>query len=119
MAAAYRQGWRDIPFARKDPDLANLRTGRAERWEQLTTAKLTWKVEFGVLLDDLVLQNGSPFMLTNVVAKIHIRQGDKTWDKEVRCEAIQPGGTCKAESVFSIPDSRYDEGSATFVSDQT
>jgi hypothetical protein len=119
MAAAYRQGWRDIPFARKDPDLANLRTGRPERWEQLTTAKLTWKVEFGVLQDDIVLQNTSPFMLTNVVAKIHIRQGDKTWDKDVHCDAIQPGGTCKAENVFSIPGSRYDEGTASFTSDQT
>jgi len=119
MAAAYQRGWRDIPFARKDPDLANLRTGRVERWEQLTTAKLTWKIEFGVLLDDVVLQNGSPFVLTNVVAKIHIRQGDKTWDKDVTCEAIQPGGTCKAENAFSIPGGRYDEGSATFTSDQT
>jgi hypothetical protein len=119
LAAAYRNGWNQLKFARADPDMENLRTARPDRWAELTTPKLTWKINWGVMNDDVVFQNASPFTLTNVVAQVHVQQGSQVWDKELRCESILPGAACKIENVFSIPGSRYDDAKVSFTSDQS
>lgn len=59
--------------------------------------------------DDVVLHNNSAFGLTNVKAKVWIRQGERTWNADVNCKSISAGGGCKAENVVSVPNNHYDE----------
>jgi hypothetical protein len=118
LARAYANGLTDVERVRNAADLGNFRIGRSTRYADLTSVKLTYWVDFGFLLDDIVLENKSPFELTNVNAQVTIRKGQSTWQRQVQCKSIKAGGNCRAQNVVSIPGDKYDEAHATFDCDQ-
>ena len=116
LAFAYRQGFNTIAFVRNDPDLASFRAGQPERYKALTTVKVSYEFVWGIFNDDIVVENNSPFELTNVRVEVFIRKGTRTWTPQIRCDSIMPGGSYKA---VNVPGSEYDEASATVYSDQS
>jgi len=119
LAYAYSLGYSEVNYVRSSPDFANFRRGQAERFSELTTPRLR-QPEFiwGLIMDDVVLHNDSPFALTNVVSKVWVRKGQQTWNLDLKCKSIPAGGSCKLENVASIPGDSYDEIRATFDCDQ-
>ena len=118
LAYAYEQGLRDVPFVRSDPDLDAFRTGRPERYAELTTVKASYSFNWGVFNDDIIVKNESPFELTNVHVDVFIRKGEQTWHPEIRCDSIQRGQSYTAVNVVSIPNGEFDEAKAKLDSDQ-
>jgi len=118
LAASYKSGMNDISHVRTDPDLSSFRLGRMERYNQLTTVKLTYTIDPGSLWDDVLVSNESPFDLTNVQMRIRIRKEQRTWDRDIKCETIKSGQTCKVEGLS--PGTRgYDGATATYTCDQS
>jgi hypothetical protein len=118
LARAYANGLKDVDYIRNAADFVNFRRGRAARYAELTTVKVTYWVDFGIFNDDIVLENKSPFELTNVHAQVTIRKGQQTWQPQVECKSIKAGASCRAVNVVSIPGSAYDEAHATVDCDQ-
>ncbi len=117
LAASYNSGMNDISHVRTDPDLSSFRLGRMERYTQLTTVKLTYTIDPGSLWDDVMVSNESPFDVTNVQMRIRIRKEQRTWDRDIKCEAIKSGQTCKVAGL--APGTRgYEEATATYTCDQ-
>jgi hypothetical protein len=102
-----------------DLDLAPLRTRQKQRFENIL--KVNWKSEvvFGVLLDDVVLHNKSPFALTNVVYQTNIRSGNQWFRKELTVASIGPGQSHRWINVLSIPGGKIDYSSPSLRCDQS
>lgn len=102
-----------------DLDLAPLRTRQRQRFENIL--KVNWKsdVVFGVLLDDVVLHNKSPFALTNVVYQTNIRSGSQWFRKELKVGSIGPGQSHRWSNVLSIPGGKIDYSSPSLRCDQS
>lgn len=96
-------GLKNIALVRNDPDLATVRTQRAAAFEQLTTLKYEWWIGYGTFNDDILLRNDSPFALTNVVLKVTVTAGERTWNQEVRVDRLESGKTYKWVNVISVP----------------
>jgi tetratricopeptide (TPR) repeat protein len=63
---SFKQGNDDVIWARKDPELAKVRTDHPERFNRVTEVKWSWRINFGNFNDDIVLTNNSNFTLTNI-----------------------------------------------------
>jgi hypothetical protein len=118
IVQAYRDGFHDLQLFRTDPDMYTFRTQQPAQYKQLTTISWAWDIKYGVALDDVVVTNSSPFDLTNVEVRLHIRKGAKLWEPLVKCAKIKAGSACQVDNVFSITGDSYDEGSASLKSDQ-
>ena len=115
---AYRKGFTDVAFVRGDADLANFRNGKPERYKALTTAKWSYRIDFGIFNDDVVVSNDSPFELTNIRVDLVVKKGGRTWQPDLTLPSLKPGTSYTFSNVFSIPGSSYDEAKATLNSDQ-
>jgi hypothetical protein len=118
IAQAYRVGFTAIGSIREDPDMEAFRSQQSQQFKSLTTVNVTWKLNYGFVLDDVVIMNGSPFDLTNVQLQLHLRKGTARWDPLLKCAQIRASGSCQIDNVFSIPGDSYDEGTASVTSDQ-
>jgi hypothetical protein len=111
-------GWNSIPQAKKDPDLATVRAAKREAFAQLTTPTCNWEIKFGLLMDDVVITNTSPFAITNVVLDVRVESKDHVWTPQLKVDRIEPGDTHTWVDVFSIPGNRVGRKSARFECDQ-
>jgi tetratricopeptide (TPR) repeat protein len=118
IGRAYQFGYNDVSRIRSDPDFSALRSQKSDDFQRLTTVKSNWYVKYNLMLDDVVIQNYSNFDLTHVKLQVHIRKGSQVWNVVAKCDYIQSGHSCTDESLFSIPDDSYDEGTASITSDQ-
>ena len=94
---------------RRDADLAVVRSQRAADYAALTTVRASWDINFGVLNDDVMLKNESPFPLTGVVLRIQVKAKGRTFDRELKVARVEPGDTATWVDAISIPGSRTDE----------
>jgi hypothetical protein len=118
LAQAYKDGFADIAYLRQTPDLASFRAAQPRQFAALTTLKWSWKIDFGIFNDDVIVSNASPFDLTNVTVQVHIQKGTQVWNRQMKCEVIHAGGGCKATNLVSIPGDSYDAANASLSSDQ-
>jgi hypothetical protein len=118
LQQAYANGLTWVKDVRSTPDLRNFRATYPAEFSRLTQQAITARVKFGILLDDLILENHSPFEITNVKSVVTIQKGQTTWKKSVNCASVLPGGSCIFENAVSIPDDTFDTMSATVECDQ-
>jgi hypothetical protein len=119
LQKAYADGFTEVGFARRDPDMANLRQLRPQAFAQLTTPRLSNpQFVWGAFLDDAVVRNNSSFDLTNVVVKVAVHKGSTLYQFTMSCGTIKAGDVCRRDNVVSIPGDAYDYVQATYTSDQ-
>jgi hypothetical protein len=118
LEQAYRGGFHDIDFVRADPDLASLRAGLPERFDELTGVHWSFTIVWDRPLDDVIVKNESPFALTNVIIDLYVRQGRRSWEPVIRRELLMPGETYKASDLMSVPRARHDEATGVLFCDQ-
>lgn len=111
-------GYSNIKWAQTDPDLTDVRKRYASEFQQLTAIRTRADIEWGLLWDDPILRNDSPFPLTNVRFTPRITSKGQVYTKELRTEYLAPGSGCSWPDVFSIPGSTYDSYHYKVVSDQ-
>ena len=119
IVQAYRSGFHNVAEIRTDPEFELFRIKRPQQFQNLTSVTWRWHVKYGLMLDDVVIENTSPFDLTNVQVQLHIRKGTRAWNPIVKCAQIAAGSSCQADNVMSISGDSYDEGSGVLSSDQT
>jgi hypothetical protein len=120
LQKAYSLGFSDIASIRDTEDYGNLRRQRPKLFSELTTAVLT-NPEFvwGVILDDSIVRNRSPFDLTNVVIQVNVHKQGRNYPFTMKCARIKAGEACRVNNVVSIPGDSFDDLQASFSSDQT
>lgn len=118
LSLAYKDGFSNITAIRTSPDFQRFKAQRPGEYAELTTVSVSPRVAFGLVMDDIVVTNNSAFTLTNMRVVMTIRKGAQVWSPEVKCASVGSGETCKAESVASIPNDRYDTASYTLACDQ-
>lgn len=116
---AYRTGFNNITFVREDADLTNFRKGQAKRYYELTTVKFRWWIDYHSFLDDVVLENNSPFELTNIFLNVFVRNGGQVWTEKFKIESLKPGEKRLFSNVFSVPNNQNTIATATLNSDQS
>jgi hypothetical protein len=120
LTEAYSAGWNDIEAVRTSKDFENFRRSQPSLYKQLTTVNLR-KPEFkwGVIRDDIVIHNDSPFEITNLRAKIFIGKGQQTpIVVDVKCKSIASGESCTSENAVSVPGNSFDGLNWTYDCDQ-
>lgn len=115
---AYRLGFCQVDWLRKDADFQTLRAAKPQVFDELTTIHTTGSIKFGLVNDDYVFANHSPFRLTDVQLDVTVIQGDQVWKKHLVTGYLDPGRQCTFSDVFSIPGSKYDTLRATLTTDQ-
>jgi hypothetical protein len=120
LQKAYRLGFNDVATIRNIPEFANLQRLRPALYAQLTTAILT-KPQFvwGLILDDAIVENRSPFDLTNVLVQVIVHKQGRNYPFTMKCPMIKAGQACRVDNVVTIPGDSYDDIQASFSSDQT
>jgi hypothetical protein len=101
-----------------DVNLDDLRTQRPKEFAELVTPKWSWSIKFGILTDDIVMTNESPFTLTNVVLKARIESGEKVWTPTLTAKTVKPGAAQTWANIVSIPGGKVSKSSATLLCDQ-
>jgi hypothetical protein len=119
LAFAYQLGWQDVSDARTTPDFANLRQGRRQPFEQLTTVKLSPAIRFHPgFFDDILIRNDSPFTLTNVHFKASIQNQGQTYTADVTVKSIAAGATYTATAATLVSGNHYDSYRYSVACDQ-
>lgn len=108
----------NIQWAQNDPDLAEVRKRYAAEFQRLTAIRTRADIEWGIMWDDPVLRNDSPFPLTNVRFTPRIASKGKLYTKELTIQYLAPGAGWRWPDVFSIPGSTFDAYNYSVVSDQ-
>ena len=111
-------GFADIMWAQNDPDLAEIRKRYPADFQKLTAIRTRGDIEWGLMWDDPILRNDSPFPLINVRFTPSILSKGQVYTKELKTDYLAPGDQCKWPDVFSIPGSTFDSYNYTVVSDQ-
>ncbi len=119
LERAYQHGFTDVKSIHDSPDLAAFRQQRPDQYRQLTTPRFAWRIEPGLVLDDVVVRNDSPFELTNVVVDVMVQSGGRQWKRELKAPSIRAGQSLKFENVFSVPSSGEKRSGAVLSSDQS
>jgi hypothetical protein len=92
--AVQNLGYDGINFARSDPDLAWMRRTQAARFNSLTEVKYEWRIDWGLLSDDIVFTNKSPFAITNVEFTPLVEStGYFDWTRTFRADRMEAGRT--------------------------
>jgi len=102
-----------------DQDLAFLRKGKQKAFDALLALDYDWKIEFGIMNDDILFTNKSRYPLTNVRLRPHIESGDKEWNLNLHADVVSAGETAKWTDVLSVPGSRTSSETATMTCDQS
>lgn len=102
-----------------DQDLAFLRKDKRKAFDALLALDYDWKIEFGILNDDILFTNKSRYPLTNVRLRPHIESGDKEWNLNLHADVVSAGETAKWTDVLSVPGSRTSSETATMTCDQS
>ncbi|HEX6160911.1 MAG TPA: hypothetical protein VF111_12145 [Thermoanaerobaculia bacterium] len=118
LRRAFENGNTLVSDVRTSDDFANYRRGMPSEFRELTTARMTWDIEYGILNDDIIVTNGSPFGMSNARVNIVIRKGARTWSPELKSAWIPPGGSQRFVNVVSIPNDSYDDASGSFRCDE-
>jgi hypothetical protein len=108
----------DVNSLRSDDDLQQLRANHRATLEELTALKTQADVEWGWVLDDLILYNNSVFPLTNVRFTPRIQQRGQLYTKELSTDHIAPRGFAKWADEFSVTGSAFESYDYTVVCDQ-
>lgn len=119
LQQAYKDGFHEIAALRTDPDFESFRSQRSQSFSGLTNVIWGWDIDYGVVLDDVIVTNKSAFDLTNVVVQVHVRKGSSRWDPVIKCAVIKAGSSCKGENVMSVTGNSYDAATASLSSDQS
>lgn len=112
-------GWAVSKDWWEDADLESLRTAHPKEFAELLAVKASWTIDFGVLLDDVVVRNDSAFALSSVRINVGVVSKGKRHDRELRTEAIPPGKIHRWSNVFSIPRDPDLTGGLVLESEQT
>jgi hypothetical protein len=116
---SFKLGGSNVAWAKQDPELAKVRTQQAEGFTRLTQVKWGWTIKYGVFNDDIVLENNSPFPLTNVTLTPTIKKNGRTYARTLTVAWLGAGRSYTWHDVFSIPGSSSDSATATIECDQT
>jgi hypothetical protein len=108
----------DVSSLRSDDDLQQLQANHRATLEELTALKTQADVEWGWVLDDLILYNNSAFPLTNVRFTPRIQQKGQLYTKELSTAQIAPGSFAKWADEFSVTGSAFESFDYTVVCDQ-
>jgi hypothetical protein len=102
-----------------DQDLVFLRKDKRKNFDALLALDYVWKIEFGLLNDDILFTNKSRYPLTNVRLRPHIESGAKEWNLNLHADVVGAGETVKWTDVLSVPGSRTSSETATMTCDQS
>ena len=119
LQQAFNDGYSQIKSLRVDPDFQLFKAQQAQSFDALTKVRWRWNIDFGVMLDDVVVANLSAFDLTNVKVQVHVVKGSTVWDRSFGCSSIKAGGTCKGENLMSVAGNSFDSADASLSSDQS
>ncbi len=112
-------GWAVSKDWWEDADLEALRTAHPKEFAELLAVKASWTIDFGVLRDDVVVRNDSPFAVSGVRVNVGVVSKGKRHDRELKAEAIAPGKVHRWSNVFSIPRDPELAGVLLLESEQT
>lgn len=119
LQKAVAGGWPVSKDWWEDVDLEALRTAHPKEFAELLAVKASWTIDFGVLLDDVVVRNDSAFALSSVRINVGVVSKGKRHDRELKTEAIPPGKVHRWSNVFSIPRDPDLTGGLNLEADQT
>lgn len=71
-----------------------------------------WRIDYGILSDDVVFMNTSPFALHDVTLEVRVVQDSKAWDRVLIAPVVVAGSEYRWSQVFSIPGSRVTDTKA-------
>lgn len=111
-------GWNKMALARTDPDLKAMRDAYKDEFETLITPQFAYSVNWGNIFigDSIILQNNSPFLLTNVRINIHLSCLDSQekpvdfYPGEYTTLSIQAKGSVRCDNVSHAHGHRYYDG---------
>ena len=103
---------------RNDPNLADYRRARPAEFRQLTRPVAQAELAWGMIWDDVVFTNQSPFAVTNVTVSVRLVRGDRTWSDTFTVDRVDAGASHTFRNVFSIPYGRLDQMVMDWSSDQ-
>lgn len=86
----------------EDADLEAIRRAHPKEFAELLTVKATWTIEYGLLLDDIVLRNDSRFALSGVQVNVTVISKGKRQDRQLRAESIPPGKVLRWPNALSV-----------------
>jgi hypothetical protein len=109
LRSAYSDGFCDVKAVLACADLDIVQQTNPAAYEELTDGKMDVSIKFGVIDDDVILTNRSRFALTGITLKVEIRKGNQTWKAEKKLDRLSSGKAVTFDSVFSIPNNRYDD----------
>lgn len=115
---SYALGFAELDFVKKSGDFDALRTQKPQAYAELTTIKGTTRIDFGLVDDDVVVINRSPFPITNLKLTFRVIKGGQIWDRERVLPFVAGNSKETLGSVFMIPGSQYDAFRWTLTSDQ-
>ncbi len=87
----------------KDADYRAIRTSHPKEFAELLAVKAAWTIEYGILNDDVIVQNNSGFNLSGLHLRVRGRSGAKEVDVQLLGERIPKGETMRWKNVLSIP----------------
>jgi hypothetical protein len=116
---AYSLGFSNVDYVRQDPDLRNVQRANPAYFQQLTSMQLTGpRFIWGMILDDAIVHNDSPFPLTNLAIHVVVHKGGTVYSFNMKCPSVRAGGDCRNDNVVSISGNSYDSLQWAFTSDQ-
>lgn len=118
LRRAFANGSTFVDDVRTGDDFARYRAQMPEEFRELTKAKVTWDIEYGIFNDDIIIRNQSAFGLSNARIHLTIRKGDLTWSPKLESAWLPPGGSQRFVDVVSIPNDSYDDASGSFTCDE-
>jgi hypothetical protein len=110
LAHAFRNGNSDVAWARQDPDFENLRAKEPKAFAELTKVKWSWRVDFGVINDDVILTNNSAFPLTNIDLQVTFPTGSRRTAR-LTLTYLAPGQSYRWTNAVSVPNGSIGTGS--------
>ncbi|HET6248643.1 MAG TPA: hypothetical protein VFE47_13155 [Tepidisphaeraceae bacterium] len=118
LRVAYALGYSDLKFVKESADFDCLRTKKPAAYAELTTVKGTTTIDFGVVNDDVIVKNLSPFPMTNLKMKFTVIQGGTIVTKERVLPFVAANSQQTLLDVFMVHDNKYDAYRWTVQSDQ-
>ena len=98
-------GHANVAEIKTDPDLATLRKKRPAEIADLTAVRCEWKLDYGMMNDDLVVTNHSAFALTHLTISGTIQPNGKTW-QDLSIDTIPAGSSYRWKKAASVPGSK-------------
>ena len=111
LEEALAAGALDVRQVRREPLLKALDEHRQEAFRKMLTPQWTWMVTDDWLQDDVVMQNNSPYPLTNVRFNVVLHKDARTKKLDLKCEGIQPGKQQKWTNVAEAVKGGWDKTS--------